>query len=250
MNPKIEPRRNHFASWALALVIATLAAAFQLQAADHKDSPDTSDDNLDITDLYVFNHGDSIVFVMNVSPFLTPGTATQNAYFNPNGLYQFKLDKNRDGKEDAVIQVTFSGTGSAQTVTVMGPGVPTTIGSTGNVVLNTTGMTLVTGKFNEAFTGQGVTAFAGPRDDPFFLHLLGDSSLTSVLNGAYSAALKTTVGSASEQTLAFSKTGKDDFAGANVLSIVLQFPKSAISQALGITADGAFSTWATTSKKD
>jgi Domain of unknown function (DUF4331) len=233
----------------ITLGMGLMAASFTPSAfaADHKDSPDSDDGNLDITDLYVFSKADAMVFVMNVSPFLTPGSATTAAAFNPNGLYQFKLDKERDGIEDAVIQISFSGTGTSQKAMVRGPEAPTKKGPMENIPLATDA---AVGGFNTVFTGNGLKVFAGPRDDSFFLHLLGDSSLTSVLNGVYTAALKTAVGSASEQTLAFANPGKDDFKGANVLSIVVEVPKSVLAGKLGIAEDGAFYTWATTSKKN
>lgn len=216
-------------------------------AADHKDAPNTDEANLDITDLYVFSRGDAMVFVMNVSPLLTPGSATNSSFFNPNGLYQFKMDKERDGIEEAVIQISFTGTGSTQMAVVRGPEAPSKKGIAANAHLGTAP---ISGQFNTPFEGSGIKVFTGPRDDPFFLHLLGDSSLTSVLNAAYSAALKVPVGAASEQSLVFSKTGKDDFKGTNILSIVVQVPKSLLAQKVGIAADGTFYTWATTSKKD
>ena len=53
----------------IALAIAGLLAAHAvIKAADHADSPDTSEGNLDVNDLYVFNQGDNVVFAMTVSP--------------------------------------------------------------------------------------------------------------------------------------------------------------------------------------
>ena len=40
--------------------------------------------------------------------------------------------------------------------------------------------------------------FAGPGDDPFFIDLFGDESLTSVLNAVFSATLGETIGSVDE----------------------------------------------------
>lgn len=243
------PRNFQISVRAAGFLVATaiLGTFIRIQAADHKDSPATMEGNLDINDLYVFSRGDSMVMVMTVHPFLTPGSATQGAYFNPEGLYQFKLDKDRDGVEEAVIQVTFSGTGNAQMATVRGPGAPRAKGTARNALLKAGPMT---GKFNETFSAGGMSVFAGPRDDPFFLHLMGDSSLTSVLNGAFSAALDTMVGQPGQQTLAFSKTGVDDFRGANILAIALKMPKAVLMQELDLDADGTFYVWATTSIKD
>ncbi|MDB5105873.1 MAG: molecular chaperone DnaK [Fibrobacteres bacterium] len=246
MKTAFHPAR--FRRSAMALGLAFLAFGFTgtASAADHKDSPDSDEGNLDITDWYVFSHGDNMVFITNVSPFLTPGAATTEAAFNPNGLYQFKLDKERDGVEEAVIQVGFTGSGTSQKVWARGPGVPEVKGVNGNKVLKSNA---ITGDFNTAFSGNGLKVFAGPRDDSFFIHLLGDSSVHSVLNAAYAAALKAPVGDPKEQSLAFSKSGPDDVKGANVLSIVVELPKSMIASTLGIAADGTFFSWATTSKK-
>ena len=57
-------------------VVGLLAGHAAIRAADHADSPDTSEVNLDVNDLYVFNQGDNVVFAMTVSPLLTPGEST------------------------------------------------------------------------------------------------------------------------------------------------------------------------------
>ena len=239
------PRRMRVA--VAVLVTIGVPAVISLRAADHADSPDTSEGNLDVNDLYVFSQGDEMVFVMTVNPLLTPGAATDGAAFNPEGLYQFKLDATRDGVEDAVIQVVFSGTGPSQMVDVRGPLAPSATGTGGNALVSGAS---VRGGFNTTFSGNGMTVFTGPRDDPFFIDLFGDMSLTSVLNAAFTGALGEPVGSAAEQTLAFADPGVDDLAGVNVLAIVLQLPKSAIASALGIGQEDTFYAWASTSTRD
>ncbi len=203
-------------------VVGLLAGHLVIRAADHADSPDTSEGNLDVNDLYVFNQGDNVVFAMTVSPLLTPGESTSGAAFNPNGLYQFKLDRERDGIEDAVIQILVSGEGTGQMVDVRGP-VPAPV------------------------TGTADNMLAGPRDDPFFIDLFGDKSLTSVLNAVFSGVLGELVGSADEQTLSFADPAMDDLAGLNVLAIVVEMPKSMVAGALGIGLSDTFFAWATTS---
>ena len=94
-----------------------------------------------------------------------------------------------------------------------------------------------------------MTAWAGPSDDPFYVDLFGDASLTSVLNAAFGVALAQQVGNAGEQTLAFSDPAQDDLAGLNTLSIVVQLPKSVLASALGIPVDGTFYVWGTTSER-
>lgn len=229
------------------LVMIGVPAVISLRAADHADSPDTTEGNLDVNDLYVFSQGDEMVFVMTVSPLLTPGAATDGAAFNPEGLYQFKLDVERDGVEDAVIQVVFSGTGTSQMVDVRGPFAPSSTGTSGNALVSGAS---VRGAFNTTFSGNGMTVFTGPRDDPFFIDLFGDQSLTSVLNAAFTGVLGELVGSPDEQTLAFADPAVDDLAGLNVLAIVVQLPKSAIAAALGIGQADTFYAWASTSILD
>jgi hypothetical protein len=232
------------------LVAILLGVIVHLEAADHKDSPAADEGNLDITDIYAFGAGDSLVLVMNVSPLLAPGSATEGARFNNAGLYQFKLDAQRDGVEEAVIQVTFSDSAGTQRVHVRGPAAPAVTGPDGNRILADTAAGTVSGAFDGVFGDSGLVAYAGPRDDPFFLHLLGDSSLTSVLNAAYAAALDTVVGAPGEQSLAFSDEGPDDFAGTNVLSIAVRVPKSSIAGAMGADSAATIFVWGTTSLRD
>ena len=92
------PHRRLGAAIAVVALLG-VPAVMALRAADHADSPDTTEGNLDVNDLYVFSEGDNMVFAMTVSPLLTPGSATNGAAFNPEGLYQFKLDVERDGVE-------------------------------------------------------------------------------------------------------------------------------------------------------
>jgi len=94
-----------------------------------------------------------------------------------------------------------------------------------------------------------MTVFAGPRDDPFFVNLFGDSSLTSVLNAAFTAAGFPS-GDTTEQSLAFSNPGVDDLAGLNVLAIVVEIPKATIASALGVTVTDIIYVWGSTSIKN
>lgn len=230
--------------FSLALLVGTVGlGAALIRAADHADSPDTTESNLDINDLYVFNQGDDVVFIMTVSPLLTPGEMTSSAALNARGLYEFKLDVERDGVAEAVIQVAAAGPGASQTVTVRGPVAPGMTGTTSRVEAGTA----LRGSLGEIMSGDGITAWVGPSDDPFFIDLFGDESLTSVLNAAFGAALGTQVGEPDEQTLAFADPAMDDLAGLNTLSIVVQMPKSMLAEALGIAVDGTFYAWAASS---
>jgi hypothetical protein len=74
-------------------------------------------------------------------------------------------------------------------------------------------------------TSNGMTLFAGPRDDPFFFDL-----------GAYQSILGGTA-------TGFSDPGNDTFAGTNVLSIVVEVPKSRLGTAASLN------TWVETKTK-
>lgn len=211
-----------------------------ISAADHADSPATNEGNLDINDLYVFNQGDNVVFIMTVSPLLAPGESTRDARLNPRGLYEFNLDTQRDGVADAVIRVSASGSTKNQKIFVRGPASPTAD--------NTLEVPPVSARFNEIVEQDGMKVWVGPSDDPFYIDLFGPKSVTSVLNGVFSAALETTIGDPTQQQVMFKEVGEDDLMGANVLSIVIELPKQRVADALGITSSGQFFAWATTSE--
>jgi hypothetical protein len=68
--------------------------------------------------------------------------------------------------------------------------------------------------------------FAGPRDDPFFFDL---DQFKAILAGTASG---------------FNNPGKDTFAGTNVLSVVVEVPKSLLH-----ASSGKINVWLTTKKK-
>lgn len=239
---RIPSLRRLAAPAGLALLLVAATAVLTVRAADHADSPDTSEGNLDINDLYAFVDGDDVVLAMTVTPLLTPGEQTDDAALNPLGIYEFNLDVERDGTAEAVVQVVAHGPGPDQRVTVLGPAGPEA-GPDGRRIVDASRFS---GRFGTTFSGNGMRAFAGPRDDPFFINLFGDESLTSVLNAVYGSALGMQVGEDDEQTLAFADPGEDDLAGLNTVAIVVSVPKATLASVLDIPEDGTFHVWATT----
>src|SRR5438876_4348327 len=157
------------------LAIAGLGTAGAIKLArgsDHQDTPDVElNPASDMTDVYVFpgSSPDRMVLVLNSWAFITPAQ-TASTYFDPDLLYQFKIDNNTDGVEDKVIQVSFNGTGANQTVDVRGPVEPPVVGEMGNKIASVA--TAVSGKVNTVLgSSSGVQVFAGWRDDPFFIDL-------------------------------------------------------------------------------
>ena len=154
-----------------ALTLAIAISAATLFASDHQDTPEVElSPRMDINDIYAFQgaSADRIVLVMTTSSPITPAQSAA-ASFDPNLLYQLKIDNTGDGVEDRVIQFTFSGTGASQQVQVRGPVAPVTTGMVNSVVSASPSLT---GTVNTSLgSATSMQVFVGLRDDPFFLDL-------------------------------------------------------------------------------
>src|SRR5579863_6665366 len=104
--------RNALLRSTLALTLAALAVSgTALFAASHREAPITAlDHKADITDWFAFvspEHPDRVVLILNVDPFLEPSNGPNYFPFDPNVLYEMKIDNNHDGIEDVVFQFRF-----------------------------------------------------------------------------------------------------------------------------------------------
>jgi len=230
------------------LVIAAIVAACATGgvglalASDHQDTPDVElNPSMDMTDLYVFPSTvpGRVVLVMNSWGVLTPAE-TPTTSFDPNILYQFKIDNNHDGIEDKVIQVSFKGAGANQTVEVRGPVVPPVVGAMGNTI--SAARPVITGATRTTLgSASGVQVYAGPRDDPFFIDLEQFFRIIpdrKPVTGALSQLPDSPTASA------WRNPGIDFLAGFNVLSIVIELPASDLTGSSGPN----FGVWATISR--
>ena len=235
-------------SFALAGTALTLTAGwFGIRAArgsDHADTPQiAAAPGTDLTDVFVFpSPADSnkVVLAMCVSPLIPTGGTRA---FDPNVLYQFKIDNNGDHIEDLVIQARFEGSGAGQKVMIAGPVAPRQVGTT-NEASDTYS---VTGIFNNEFSPTvDMKVFAGVREDPFFFDLeqfftiLPDRA--TPINGI--AVPLADANTPKATTWRSAGSAKDFLAGYNVLAIVVQLPKSALKG----SEDGKIAVWCTTSK--
>src|SRR6266849_3964493 len=94
--------------------IGTVGVIRLARGSDHQDTPEVElNPASDMTDVYAFpsSSPDRTVLVLNSWAFITPAQ-TSYTYFDPNLLYQVKIDNNTDGIEDKVIQITFNGSGA------------------------------------------------------------------------------------------------------------------------------------------
>jgi len=200
-----------------ALVCLVVAAAGILYAADHIDAPAVTGKSTDITDMYVFRgeNQDNLVFVANTQGLLSPN-ASADAKFDEGTLIEFNIDNTGDNVEDLVIQC-IAKNGKMK---VYGPAVPRVTGTNSYLLINKLSVQTDITKYGQApisETGdKGVKVFAGPRDDPFFFDLV-----------AYSKIIGGTASS-------FNNPGSDTFAGTNVMSIVVEVPKSLLGNSNNI----------------
>src|SRR6185437_638467 len=96
----------------LAMLSLLSAPPAQLFASSHREAPITAlDPKADITDWYAFvspEHPDHVVMILNVDPFLEPSNGPNYFPFDPNILYEMKVDNDHDGKEDVTFQFGFT----------------------------------------------------------------------------------------------------------------------------------------------
>ena len=208
-----------------ALAVAGITVGTLVYAADHIDSPAVTNQTTDITDLYVFQGQDpnNLVFVANTQGLLAP-SATGAAQFDANTLIEFNIDNNNDNVEDLVIQGIYNN----GKMKVYGPIKPSETGSRSKLEGPVTAEVAVTpyGSAASIATNNGMKLFAGPRDDPFFFDL---TQFKKIIGG---------------MATSFNNPGTDAFAGTNVLSFVVELPKSMLN-----ATNGKINVWLETKKK-
>lgn len=177
-----------------------------LISADHIDAPAVSGETSDITDFYAYQgpNADTFVFVANVQGLLAPGD-TPAASFDENVLLEINIDRNNDLVEDFVIQAIKRG----DSMYFFGPAAPATTGLNSTIATLGTMNSVKISSTTDVQTKEnnGMKFFAGPREDPFFFDF---NQYNAVLAGASG----------------FNMPGADTFAGTNVLSVVIEIPKS------------------------
>ncbi len=189
--------------------------------AHHLDSPIARQDiRLDITDLYVFRGETGTVFVINVchsiaGPVPAPG-------YHPEGMYEFKIDRDGDAVEDVTYRIIFDERDDAGRQRF----VLRCIRGADAVDPNAMGTVLAEGKTDETTTtASGVRIWAGKAGDPFWIE-------PDVLHA---------VGHAFQDGTTIDLSGWDPskaknlFAGHTVYSIVLELPDAELLAGAGGT---------------
>jgi Domain of unknown function (DUF4331) len=221
--------RARYVGAALAIAgIGLLAGVRATIGSDHQDTPEVElSPRMDINDVYAFpgTSDDRIVLVMTTSSPITPAQGA-SASFDPDLLYQLKIDNNGDAVEDLVLQLTFDGQGASQKVRVRGPVRPVMTGTRNPIVATSPALT---GNFNTSFgSSNGMEVFAGLRDDPFFLDL---EQFFRIIpdRRPVSGPLSQLPDQPSASAFRASGQAIDYLRGFNTLAIVIELPESELT---------------------
>jgi hypothetical protein len=217
----------------------------------------------DIVDTYYFQspaNPTDVVLVMDVDPLLVPAPSSSktaptpapgaDAFFDQKVLYTMKFDTNYSSEatnarpiENYVLQFSFGApTGpvgsQTQQVFVYGPLAPVQVGTTTKLVNG--GTATGAGFINRSLSlnSNEIQVFAGARSDPQFFDYCDFQKIFSA--GASPTAFSACSGA---KTSFGSGPNPDFFASANVLSIVVEIPKSLLANG----GNGVVAYWATTS---
>jgi hypothetical protein len=234
----VRPKRLRLAIGAAVLAVG-VTFAWKTIAANHSDGPTVrSDPSTEITDLYAWMSADKakVNLVMNVFPNVPAGSK-----FSTLALYVFHLSSAPAYGQAATETKIICGFDAVQAITCWVGDREVVSGDASAPA----GLTSASGK---------TRVFAGPRDDPSFFNQSGFLSTAATIKSAQpsmDAAGCLTVNAAQSQLLVsmLKQDGnggpaKNDFAGQNVLSIVVQ-----VDTALVTPGGKILGVWASTHKK-
>ncbi len=220
--------------------VGSIGAAGVVYASDHQDTPEVElNPRMDLNDVYAFpgSSADRIALVLTTSSPIAGTTAS----FDPDLLYQLKVDNRGDAIEDLVFQVTFDGgVGAAQRYPVRGPVAPTMTGTRSALITTGPVLTGTVGAIGGSAAGRQV--FTGVRVEPFvidleqFFNIIPDRRpSTGPLSGP-----------ATPTATAFRTPGIDFLRPFNTLAIAIELPKALLQSNTAATA--SFGVWGTISR--
>ena len=230
----------------LAVFIGRLSPSSST-ASSHREAPLISEDpTADNTDLYVFRSPDepsTFTIVANWIPGEDPAAGPNYYTFSQSAKYLIYIDLNGDGKPDVTWNFQFkTPTGpyflgnTQQTWVAKRNG---TVFASGKTPINNVGPRFndfVGVKYYEAaaekeiVTKDGVSIFAGQRDDPFFADVGAIFDLVAIRKAG---------------TTGDKGGGKDFLSGYNVHTIALQIPIAEVDN-----ASHTIGVWAATNRKN
>jgi hypothetical protein len=234
-------------AFAFAITVLGIGSAFAIakigRASDHQDTPEVELQQLpDINDVYAFPgaSADRIVLILTTASPVTPAQSSTIG-FDPNLLYQIKVDNNGDAVEDVVLQLKFEGTGPNQTVHLYGPTTPSETGRVNKLVDEEA---TLSGPTNTALgSASGIQLQAGLFDDPFFIDLEQFFKIIpdrAPVQGPLSTIRK-------QEATSFRNPGVDFLRGINALGVVIELPEALLLPP-NAGADPHIGIWATTGR--
>lgn len=191
----------------LALAAVAAVAAIPAISADHLDAPAVKKDGrIDINDVYVFHPGapqnlNRTVLAMTVNPAAGVISGTT---FRQGAKYELLIDTNDDARPDITVRTQFSGPHNGeQNYTV-------------HWIVGDDSTLIAKGRTDAVAQNDGVSSFAGLRDDPFFFDLANFNNPP----GATFCGAGLPV--------------HDFFQGLNTSAIVVEVPTSWIGSSVGV----------------
>jgi hypothetical protein len=226
------------ASVALAAAAVTGSGPDRVLASSHREAPLIAEDpSADNTDLYAFRSPDkpsSVTIVANWIPGEDPAAGPNYFTFSPNAKYKINIDRTGDARPDLVYEFRFGRTAGAaflgntvqswsmwrnRKLFARGKTPPNNIGPRSTA--NYTGLVS-----KSVVTKDGVSIFAGQRDDAFFGDIGSIFDLLAFRKGTGNVG-----------------GGKDFFAGYAVHAIALQIPISQLN-----AKNSTIGVWASTER--
>jgi hypothetical protein len=244
-------------------------------ASSHREAPLISrDPAVDNTDVYAFvspDEPDTVTLISNWIPFEEPGGGPNFYHFDENARYLIKIDRDGDAVEDVAFEWTFSPPSFQNAGTFLyntGPinnindaafnyrqyyTVTEIIGTGGGATRNVLGSNLLMVPDNvgprstpdyESLAeqgihdlGNGISEYAGQRDDPFFVDVQSIFDLGGLrpFNNAHLIPLSPT-------------SGLDVVSGYNIHTTAIQIPKSIVTPSCNNTqedTDCVIGVWST-----
>src|SRR5262252_6348609 len=96
----------------LAMLITLPSTALVAWAANHREAPITAlDHKADIADWFAFVSYDDptkVTMILDVDPLLEPANGPNYFPFDPEILYEMRIDNNQDGKDDIKLHFRFN----------------------------------------------------------------------------------------------------------------------------------------------
>ncbi len=241
---------NRIAPLLLAASVLSAGTHGLARASSHSEAPGTTKDrSADDTDLYAWVAKDAptaVTFVGNWVPLIEPNSGPNFASFDDEATYYINVDNMGDSRKHVRFEFTFKTTRQNENTFLYNTGTVSSLTDPNLNVRQTWTLkridvdggqttTIGTGQVAPYFVGPvsmpnyaalaqsaiqnlpgGYKVFVGPRDDPFFVDLAAVFDLLSI------------------RRLPGNKgKGVDGVGGYNVMSIVMQVPKTAL------TKDGA-----------